>query len=108
MSLIFVSLVAGIAMGASGKIPAAWFHYSNKMTTIMLFIMLLALGAQIGIDRELAAKLTLLGGRALLIAALSVAGSIGALWAVARKWNLAGSGHGQDRNSCRQIQANKE
>lgn len=46
---------------------------------ITLFIMLAALGAQIGANRELLVNLPSLGWRAAVISALSIAGSVVAL-----------------------------
>jgi len=86
MWLILLSLVAGIILGAANIIADSWFKHLDKGITITLFVMLVALGAQIGINAELLANLPLLGWRAAVIAVLSIGGSVGALWLVACRW----------------------
>lgn len=89
MDLIVIALVAGVIIGASGFIPAAALKHVDKLTTITLFIMLAALGAQIGSNNELLGNLAALGWRALVIALLSVAGSVTVLWLAVRYFKLA-------------------
>lgn len=84
MLLIMGSLIIGMIIGFSGLIHKEIIPYLSKVTTIALFIMLAILGAQIGCNNELLHNLTLLGGRALLIAFLSIVGSVAAVWLVMR------------------------
>lgn len=86
MWLILLSLVAGIIIGVINIFPASWFKHLDKSITVTLFVMLAALGAQIGSNAELVANLPVLGWRAAVIAVLSIAGSVGALWLVASRW----------------------
>lgn len=86
MWLIVVSLLAGVALGVTNIIPGTWLRHLDKGITITLFVMLLALGAQIGSNNELVANLPVLGWRAVVISALSIAGSVVALWLVATRW----------------------
>ncbi len=89
MELILGSLIMGVTIGFSGKVPIRILAKLNKFTTISLFFMLFALGAQIGSDSQLMANITVLGGRALTIALFAIAGSIAVLWAVSRFCGLA-------------------
>ncbi len=80
MWTIILALAAGIAVGAARLLPAAWSTRLGRLMTATLFVMLAALGAQIGANRELLANLPALGWRAAVISALSIAGSVAALW----------------------------
>lgn len=84
MWLIIACLVAGVALGASGRLPERWVKHIDKMTMATLFIMLTALGAQVGANDELTANLPVLGWRAFLITILAVTGSVVTLWAIER------------------------
>ncbi len=84
MWLIIGCLIAGVALGASDRMPESWFKHINKLTTATLVIMLVALGAQVGANAELIANLPVLGWRAFLITIMAVAGSVGMLWAIER------------------------
>ncbi|MDT8902964.1 LysO family transporter [Anaeroselena agilis] len=88
MGVIIVALAAGIALGASRLLPAARLGSLGRLITATLFIMLVALGAQIGANRELLANIGPLGWRAFVISVLSVAGSVAALYIVARHIRL--------------------
>lgn len=84
MWLVLVSLLLGCFIGWLGWVPNQWFRYLDRGIMWMLFAMLLSLGAQIGSNRELLEQLSLLGGRAFVISAFSVAGSVVAVWLVSR------------------------
>lgn len=88
MWVIIVALAAGLALGACRLLPAAWLAVLGRLMTATLFVMLAALGAQIGADRELLANLGPLGWRAFVISALSVAGSVAALCLAAKHLRL--------------------
>lgn len=89
MWLIIVALGAGLAAGAGRLLPAAWSGRLDRMMTVTLFAMLVALGAQIGANGELLANLPALGWRAAVISILSIIGSIAALWLVVQHYRLA-------------------
>ena len=89
MWLIIASLAAGFAVGASRLLPAAWSARLGRAMTAALFVMLAALGAQIGANRELLANLPTLGWHAAVISALSIAGSVAALLLVVKRFRLA-------------------
>ncbi len=89
MGLIIAALVAGFLIGAGRLLPAGSGAALGRFMTVALFAMLVALGAQIGANRELLANLPALGWRALVISTLSVAGSVAALCLVARHCRLA-------------------
>lgn len=89
MWLIVVALAAGVAAGASRLLPAAWLAGLGRVMAGTLFVMLAALGAQIGANRELLANLAALGWRAAVISAFSIAGSVAVLYLVVRRLGLA-------------------
>ncbi len=95
MGVIIVALAAGVALGACRLLPAGWLAVLGRLMTATLFVMLAALGAQIGADRELLANLGPLGWRAFVISALSVAGSIVALCLAAKNLRLPGGPSGK-------------
>lgn len=85
MWLIIIALAAGVIIGACGLLPAGWHKKFDRVMTITLYIMLAALGAQIGGNQELLANLGLLGWQALVISVFSIAGSVAALWLATRR-----------------------
>jgi uncharacterized membrane protein YadS len=90
MWVIIVALAAGLVLGACRLLPAVWLAALGRLMTATLFVMLAALGAQIGVDRELLANLGPLGWRAFVISALSVAGSVAVLCLAAKHLRLPG------------------
>ncbi|MPM97989.1 hypothetical protein SDC9_145170 [bioreactor metagenome] len=88
MWLIVVSLFFGVVLGVANVVPVTWLRHLDKTITVTLFIMLLALGAQIGSNGQLVNNLPTLGWRAAVISTLSVAGSVFALWLVATRTAL--------------------
>jgi hypothetical protein len=88
MWIIIAALAAGILHGAGRLLPAPWLLPLGRLMTATLFVMLVVLGAQIGANRELLANLGPLGWRAFVISALSVAGSVAALYIVVRTCRL--------------------
>lgn len=84
MWLIITALAAGVFIGACGFLPAGWHKRLDRVMTITLYIMLAALGAQIGGNQDLLANLGLLGWQAVVISAFSISGSVAALWLATR------------------------
>jgi hypothetical protein len=95
MTLIIVSLVIGIAIGFFSILPTKGLQQLDRITTVALFLMLLALGAKIGSNREILTNLGVLGGQAFVIAMFCIAGSIGALWLADRLWDVTGAKEGE-------------
>lgn len=92
MGLIVISLLTGAALGMAKLIPESWLRHLDKSITITLFAMLFALGAQIGSNSELVANLPVLGWRALVIAGLSIIGSVLSLWLLTSHWTALKEG----------------
>lgn len=92
MWLIVVALLAGLAVGARGILPERCLNQLDRVMMMTLFVMLVALGAQIGGNTQLLTSLGLLGWRAVIISTCSVAGSVVALWLVARCFPVSGKG----------------
>lgn len=89
MILILCSLIFGILIGATLKIPPVAEKRLGLLLSATLFLMLGALGAQMGANSELVHNLPEIGWRALLLAALAVAGSLAALFAAERVFRLS-------------------
>ena len=88
MWLIVAALAAGVAAGAARLLPGAWIAGLGRVMAVTLFVMLAALGAQIGANRELLANLATLGWRAAVISAFSIAGSVAVLYIAVRRLGL--------------------
>ena len=92
MEAIIGSLIAGVVIGWFVRVPSVLSDRLGHFASASLFVMLLALGAQIGSDRTLLAKLDVLGVEALVLCLFSIAGSVGFLWLVVKKCHLASLG----------------
>lgn len=88
MELVIICLLAGCFLGASNWIAEKWIAYLDKMVMGIVFMLLIAVGLGIGSNQELIANLMVLGWKALVIAALSTAGSIVALWLAVAKFDF--------------------
>lgn len=80
MEIVIISLLAGCLLGASNLVNERWIGHLDKIVMIIVFILLISVGIGIGSNQELITNLTLLGWKAMVIAALSTAGSVFALW----------------------------
>ena len=63
MGLIFVALLAGIAMGYLRLLPDRLFQLTGKLTTAGVMLLLFLMGGQIGSDEEILAGLGQIGVR---------------------------------------------
>lgn len=82
MQEIMLAIALGIAVGLANLLSYKIKFYLSKLSTLCLCIMLFCLGAKIGCDGALLAKLDTLGVQAGAIAFGAVAGSIICLGAV--------------------------
>lgn len=89
MEIIIISLVMGCLLGASSLLSARWMAYLDQAVMILVFVILIGVGVQIGSNHELIANLPILGWQALVIAGLSTGGSILAVWLVVKKIDLS-------------------
>lgn len=80
MWLLFVSIASGLAAGYLGLVPPAVSRATRTITLVGLFVLLLAMGAQIGADPRILEDLERLGFQAAIMAAAAVAGSIILVW----------------------------
>jgi len=92
MWLIVVALLAGLAVGARGILPEQCLNQLDRIMMVTLFVMLVALGAQIGGNAQLLTSLGVLGWRAVVISTYSIVGSVVVLWMVARCIPVSGKG----------------
>lgn len=79
-----VSLVAGIVIGFFCSLKDNWLKMVQWLTMAGLFILLAAMGAQLGSNEKVLANLERIGLQALLLASLAVLGSIIAVYIVFR------------------------
>lgn len=89
MMLILGSLAIGAVVGATMTMPRLIQDRLGLLLNTTLYLMLAALGAQVGANYELMNKLPEIGWRAFLLAALAVAGSLAALFAAVRIFRLS-------------------
>lgn len=80
MWLLFACITSGLAAGYFGLVPPALSRAAKTITLVGLFVLLLAMGAQIGSDPRILEDLHRLGFQAAVIAAAAVAGSIALVW----------------------------
>jgi uncharacterized membrane protein YbjE (DUF340 family) len=76
MGLIFVALLAGIAMGYLRLLPDRLFQLTGKLTTAGVMLLLFLMGGQIGSDEEILAGLGQIGVQAVLFALAAIIGSV--------------------------------
>lgn len=82
MWLIVVFLTLGILIGRTELIPRRFDRLASQLTLGGLILILALMGATIGSNSDVLANLGRLGGQALLIAGLAVAGSVLVTWAL--------------------------
>jgi uncharacterized membrane protein YbjE (DUF340 family) len=80
MWLLSVSIALGLAVGYFGLVPPAVSRATKTITLVGLFVLLLAMGAQIGADPGILANLERLGFQAAVMAAAAVTGSVILVW----------------------------
>lgn len=77
MTLILLSLLAGIALGAIWqKSRRNFLKKANLITLGGLYFLLIAMGAQLGSNQEIFLTLGSMGIKAFVIALLSITGSV--------------------------------
>jgi uncharacterized membrane protein len=82
MWLIIVFLALGVYIGRAELIPRRFDRLASQLTLGGLILILTLMGATIGSNSDVLANLGRLGGQALLIAGLAVAGSVLVTWAL--------------------------
>ncbi|MCL6638649.1 MAG: lysine exporter LysO family protein [Firmicutes bacterium] len=76
MELVFLSLLAGFAIGRFWRDSPQKIKLAGKVSSGGLVILLLLMGARLGSDREVLSGLLKMGWQAAALAALSIAGSV--------------------------------
>ena len=82
MTIIICAITAGILLGWLDVFNYKTKLWLNRVSTVCLFIILLCLGAKIGCDKEMLAKIPVLGQQAFLLgssAKIRIAGEYTAL-----------------------------
>jgi len=75
-AIIFGSLFVGIFIGAGSLLPHGLYRRTSTITSGGLLLLLWAMGAQIGADKDLLVKLNTLGIKAFVLALASVLTSV--------------------------------
>lgn len=89
MEIIIISLLVGCGLGVSNLVSEKWLGYVDQVVMLLVFVILIGVGVQIGSNHELIANLPVMGWKALVIAGLSTGGSILAVWLVVIKFDLS-------------------
>lgn len=97
MLIIVLAFAAGVALGAARLIPSRVLPWVDRWTTASILILLVAMGAKIGSDREILSNLGLLGGQAAILAAAAIAGSVALVWPLDRAARRRRAGEARSR-----------
>lgn len=76
MTIIICAITAGILLGWMDVFNYKTKLWLNRVSTVCLFIILLCLGAKIGCDKEMLAKIPLLGQQAFILGSSAIVGSM--------------------------------
>ncbi|MGM9569729.1 MAG: LysO family transporter [Phascolarctobacterium sp.] len=76
MTIIICAITAGILLGWLDVFSYKTKLWLNRVSTVCLFIILLCLGAKIGCDKEMLAKIPVLGQQAFLLGSSAIVGSM--------------------------------
>lgn len=98
MGIIFLSLGLGIAVGFLKPSAGVQSKIVHRATMLGLFLLLAAMGAQLGANEELLANLGKMGLHALVLAGFAVLGSVAAVYGFFRWLEPTGPGRQTDIN----------
>ena len=76
MTIIICAITAGILLGWLDVFKYKTKLWLNRISTVCLFIILLCLGAKIGCDKEMLAKIPVLGRQAFVLGSSAILGSM--------------------------------
>lgn len=76
MTIIICAITAGILLGWLDVFNYRTKLWLNRISTVCLFIILLCLGAKIGCDREMLAKIPVLGQQAFILGSCAILGTM--------------------------------
>ena len=76
MGKIFLVLAIGFFIGYKGFLSKRGIRINGKLQTLWLLLLIFCMGVSIGRNGDIIRNLPLLGGKAMLFAALTIAGSI--------------------------------
>ena len=76
MTIIICAITAGILLGWLDVFNYKTKLWLNRVSPVCLFIILLCLGAKIGCDKEMLAKIPVLGQQAFLLGSSAILGSM--------------------------------
>ena len=76
MTIIICAITAGILLGWMDVFNYKTKLWLNRISTVRLFIILLCLGAKIACDKEMLAKIPVLGKQAFILGSSAILGSM--------------------------------
>ena len=76
MTIIICAITAGILLGWLDVFNYRTKLWLNRVSSVCLFIILLCLGAKIGCDREMLAKIPVLGQQAFILGSCAILGTM--------------------------------
>lgn len=100
MTELIICIAIGIAIGWSDKLNMKTRKVLDKISLVSLFLMLWCLGAKIGCDRELLAKLDVIGLKSLELTFFVIVGSVLGVWMVLKIFNFIG----MDEIECEEVE----
>lgn len=86
MTAIIIALGLGIAVGFFNLLPKVFYKLIDRLMGIILFFLIFILAVGIGRDAIIFEHLNTIGLAAFVLAAGSIAGSVGLLYFVQQKW----------------------
>ncbi|GBF31854.1 hypothetical protein DCCM_0038 [Desulfocucumis palustris] len=92
MGVIFISLGLGVALGFLRPLSVSQSKMMFRVTMAGLFLLLVVMGAQLGVNQEVLNNLGKIGFKAVVLAGFAVAGSILAVHILFRWLDPKGSG----------------
>lgn len=81
-------IILGIILGSQKKVRKRKLSWLSKLQTIILVLLIFALGVEIGADERVISSLGTIGVSALVITLMALAGSVAAVWLVRRLMGL--------------------
>lgn len=84
--MILVTLAAGFLIGRFRLIPERFMKYTQWVTTGGLIFLLASMGAGLSSNPDLLQKISQLGVQALVLAVVSIIGSVFFVWLVQKRY----------------------
>lgn len=84
IKMLLISLGLGFIIGYRRLIGEKWILLNGKLQTLWLVILIFVMGVGIGGNKEVLHQLPALGGKAILFAIISSAGSVAVIYFISK------------------------